>query len=160
MEKLSLFGIGPKIGRIMLPLLAALITVSILWPQYFWFANPRPVWLWILGIVVLVVGLTLWISSGKMLIKYVRETRLMTTGPYAVCRNPLYAAVILFVIPGVALLMNSWLVLTASVAGYIVFKICVKQECDEVKRFFGEEYERYSSETPEFFPFPLKKWFG
>jgi protein-S-isoprenylcysteine O-methyltransferase Ste14 len=160
MEKLSLFGIGPKIGRIMLPLLAVAITASIVWPQYFYFTHPRPTWMWIPGILILVLGLALWISSGKMLIKYVRETRLMTAGPYGLCRNPLYAAVIMFVIPSVSLLMNSWLVLVASVVGYLVFKRYVRQECDEMKRVFGADYDKYCSETPEFFPFPLKKWFG
>jgi protein-S-isoprenylcysteine O-methyltransferase Ste14 len=159
MAKLSLFGIGPRIGRIMLPLLAAAITASILWPQYFWFIHPRPVWLLVLGLLVLVIGLVLWISSGRMLIRAVKDTRLMTTGPYMLCRNPLYAAVILFVIPAIGLLMNSWLVLAASVVGYIVFRGLVRKECEEVEKIFGEEYRKYCSKTPEFFPFPFKKWF-
>ncbi|NCA75106.1 MAG: hypothetical protein EOM90_02115 [Alphaproteobacteria bacterium] len=46
----------------------------------------------------------------------------MTTGPYHYCRNPLYATIILLVIPGLALVVNSWLVLTASLVGYIAFK--------------------------------------
>jgi protein-S-isoprenylcysteine O-methyltransferase Ste14 len=33
--------------------------------------------------------------------------RLFTSGTYAFCRNPLYASIILLIIPGIALLSNS-----------------------------------------------------
>ena len=159
MEKLNVFGIGPRIGMFALPWLAITITVSILMPQYFHFAFPRPLWIFILGIVILMAGGILWIASGKKIVEVAKEPRLLTTGPFAICRNPLYLAMLMFVIPAISLLMNSWLILTTSVVGYIVFKSCVKQECEEMKRFFGADYEKYCSETPEFFPFAWKRWF-
>jgi protein-S-isoprenylcysteine O-methyltransferase Ste14 len=53
--------------------------------------------------------------------------------------------------------MNSWLILTASAAGYITFKIFIRSEYSELEKFFGEEYFRYKQSTPEFFPRPVKK---
>lgn len=155
MEKLNLFGIGPKMGRIILPWLAVTIIITIIWPQCFWFVHPQPWWLLIIGIVILVAGLLLWMISGKMIVSLKNEPRLLTTGPYALCRNPLYLSMIMFVIPSIALIMNSLLVLTTSVVGYVMFRICISQECDEMHRIFGDEYEKYCRKTPEFFPFPF-----
>lgn len=70
----------------------------------------------------------------------------------------LTVTVVLFIIPALSLLLNSWLVLTSSVVGYLMLKIFISQEYRELEKFFGEEYLKYKSETPEFFPLPIKKW--
>ncbi len=76
------------------------------------------------------------------------------------CCNPLYASFLLLIIPGISLMMNSWLIMTTSIAGYIVFKIVIRSEYTEMEKFFGDEYIKYRKSTPEFFPFPVKKWFN
>jgi len=68
-------------------------------------------------------------------------------------------SIMLLILPGVALMMNSWLVLTTSIVSFTLFKIFIKNEYAEMEKFFGESYRKYSAETPEFFPFPAKKWF-
>jgi protein-S-isoprenylcysteine O-methyltransferase Ste14 len=55
--------------------------------------------------------------------------------------------------------MNSWLVLTTSIVAYILFKFYIRKEYAEMEKFFGDEFRNYKSITPEFFPFPVKKWF-
>ncbi len=82
----------------------------------------------------------------------------MTTGTYSLCQNPLYASLILMIIPALSLLLNSWLILTSCIVGYIIFKRNIQQEYAELRRFFGESYLQYKNDTPEFFPFPVKKW--
>jgi len=54
--------------------------------------------------------------------------------------------------------MNSWLVLTTSLVGYVPLKLFIKTEYQELEKFFGEKYLKYKSETPEFFPLSIKKW--
>jgi protein-S-isoprenylcysteine O-methyltransferase Ste14 len=93
-----------------------------------------------------------------MLLKGLKETRLVTKGAFYLCQNPLYAAILLFILPALSLLLNSWLILTSSLVGYIMFKIYIKGEYKELETFFGNEYLKYKSETPEFLPLPLKKW--
>jgi len=83
----------------------------------------------------------------------------MTTGTYYLCRNPLYASIILMVIPGVSFVLHTCLILTTSMIAYIAFKINIKSEYKEMETFFGEAYLSYKKNTPEFFPFPFKKWF-
>lgn len=55
--------------------------------------------------------------------------------------------------------MNSWLVLTTSIVAFTLFKIFIKSEYAEMEKFFGDDYRKYKAETPEFFSFPIKKWF-
>jgi protein-S-isoprenylcysteine O-methyltransferase Ste14 len=87
------------------------------------------------------------------------NSKLITTGTYYLCCNPLYASIILMVIPGVSLMMNSWLVMTTSIVGYILLKIFIKSEYAEMEDFFGEDFRKYRNETLDFFPLPVKKLF-
>lgn len=159
MKKLNFFGIGPKIAIIMLPWLAVSIILSSLLKEPFKFTDNNRLIL-ISGIILMAFGLIFYFSTVRLLLKALNETRLMTKGAYSLCQNPLYAAIILFIIPALSLLLNSWLVLTTSVIGYILFKIHIKNEYQELETFFGDAYLKYREQTPEFFPFPVKKWFN
>jgi protein-S-isoprenylcysteine O-methyltransferase Ste14 len=157
MKKLSFLGIGPKIAVILLPWLGASIVLSCIHIDFFKFSREGSHGLHVAGIVLLVIGLVFYLSTVRMLMKGLKETRLMTTGTYGLCQNPLYASLILIFIPGLSLLLNSWLILTSGIVGYIVFKRFIPREYEELEAFFGEEYMHYKNHTPEFFPFPFKK---
>lgn len=158
MNKLNFFGIGPKIAVVLLPWLGISIAASCMMKDHFRYTRVSANLVHIAGIVLMVAGLIFYISTARMLLKGLRESRLITTGTYAICQNPLYAALILFIIPALSLLLNSWLVLTTSLVGYILVRVFIASEYAELEKFFGEQYHKYRSETPEFFPLPLKKW--
>ena len=158
MKKLNFLGIGPKIGAVALPLLAVAIFCSIRFRRTFTFTSTSSKVLFFAGIFILICGLIMYFVTVPSLLKGLKETRLVKTRAFYLCCNPLYSSIILFIIPGIAFIMNSWLVLTASVAGFILFKINIRKEYSEMEEIFGEEYREYRSVTPEFFPFPFKKW--
>jgi len=158
MNKLSFFGVGPKIGRVLLPWLAFTIVLSCTTSQLFTFTSEKNSILINSGIVLLIVGLFFYFSAIRFLLKGLKETRLVTKGPYYLCQNPLYVAIILFVIPALAFLLNSWLILTSTLVGYILLKVFIKREYSEMEKFFGEDYLKYKTDTPEIFPFPITKW--
>ncbi len=157
MNKLSALGIGPRIAVVLLPWLVTSIVLSSNKIKLFKYSTEDSVILIIAGIVLLAAGLIFYFSTVRMLLKGLKETRLITTGPYGLCQNPLYTSLILFIIPALSFLLNSWLVLTSTFIGYILFKLFIKTEYDEMEKFFGENYIKYKKETPEFFPFPKKK---
>jgi protein-S-isoprenylcysteine O-methyltransferase Ste14 len=72
-----------------------------------------------------------------------RGHRVISTGPYAVVRHPLYAAVLIF-LPGNALLLGSWYGLAASLvlAGGIVFRTAMEDR--ELRRGL-EGYREYAA---------------
>jgi protein-S-isoprenylcysteine O-methyltransferase Ste14 len=157
MNKLNFFGVGPKIGKVLLPWLAVTIILSCTTSLFIFTPEDTRV-LKIAGTILMIFGLVFYFSTVRILLKGLKETRLVTNGAFSLCQNPLYAAILLFIIPALSLLLNSWLVLTSSLIGYFMFKLNIKFEYLELEKFFGEDYKKYKSETPEFFPFPIRKW--
>ena len=115
--------------------------------------------LFFVGIAFLSIGALLYLFTLPALLKGLKETKLVTTGTFYLCCNPLYSSLILFIIPGVSFMMNSWLVLTTSIIGFTLLKIFIRSEYMEMEKFFGSEFRKYRAETPEFLPFPVRKWF-
>lgn len=159
MDKLHPMGIGPVIGGITLPWLVAAILIELKFKDAFNYFKDGNNFIFYTGLVLIIIGAIMYFLTAPALLRGVKETKLITGGPYYLCRNPLYASVILFIIPGISFMMNSWLVLTASIVAYTLFKIFIKREYAEMEKFFDEDYRKYSSETPEFLPFPIKKLF-
>jgi protein-S-isoprenylcysteine O-methyltransferase Ste14 len=156
---MSFFGIGPKIGIILIPWLVVTITISLL-TGIFSYTSGEKTYLVLSGAILLVVGLIFYFSSVRLLLNGLKSGKLVTNGTFSLCQNPLYVSFIFFLIPAISLLINSWLVLITCIAGYIPLKMFIKNEYRELEKYFGDEYLKYRAETPEFFPFPVKKWFG
>lgn len=159
MNKLNFLGVGPKIAILLLPWLAATITLSCIKHAIFAYVSGNSSILLVSGILLMVFGAIFYFSTVLLLLKGLRETRLVTTGAFSLCQNPLYSSIILFIIPALSLILNSWLILTTSFVGYVLFKVFIKEEYTVLEKFFGESYIKYRNSTPEFFPLPLKKWF-
>ncbi len=97
----------------------------------------------VLGIVLTLIGVLMVISCGRKLLKSFNKGLLITDGLYRIFRNPMYAAYMLFVIPGICLFFNSWLVLTTVLLNYILFSIFIKREHKYLEEKFGSEYQSY-----------------
>lgn len=160
MKKLNFLGIGPKIASVLLPYLILTIILSMHFKSIFGYLPEKNPYIFSVGLILLIVGLVFYFSTVKLLIKGLNETRLVINGAFALCQNPLYSSIIIFIIPSLSLITNSWLVLTSSIIGYILFKKFIKAEYKELENFFGESYVNYKKVTPEFFPFTFKKWFS
>ncbi|HWQ59253.1 MAG TPA: methyltransferase, partial [Clostridia bacterium] len=57
--------------------------------------------------------------------------------------NPMYAFQLLLTVPGLLLLLNSWLDLLAMIPAFIAFKAYAREEERYLAEKFGKEYERY-----------------
>lgn len=157
MNKLNFFGVGPKIGVVLIPWLAISIVLSCA-SDYFIYSHQYSADLLLAGSVLLILGLIFYFTSVRLLLNGLKDQRLVTGGTFSLCQNPLYASFILFIIPALSLMLNSWLVLTSSLAGFILFKFYIHREYQDLEKFFGEDYLKYKREIPEFFPLPVKKW--
>ena len=82
-----------------------------------------------------------------------KETKhLVTTGPYAICRNPMHVGVFLYYM-GFACALNSLasLVLPIAIVAFAYFAAIVLDE-PRLRKEFPEEFAAYSSRVPRFFP--------
>jgi len=157
MEKLTFLGIGPKIARVTIPYLVIAIGLTILFPAIFTFGKDLQKPFLVAGIIVLALALAFYIATLRLMVPGIRNNRLVTGGVYRLCRNPLYSALLLFLIPGVGLLLNSWIILSASIIGYLLFRKYIFQEEEVLERLFGDDYRNYRNKTSLFFPNPFIK---
>lgn len=160
MNKLNALGIGPKIGMIAIPYLIVAIVLTHFYGNIFSIGGMIREPLFWAGVVLLVIGVVFYLVTVRLLLKGIKTTALMTTGTYYLCQNPLYSCMILMLVPGISLVIHSWLCLTTAVVAYILFKINIRSEYREMESVFGDEYLAYKARTPEIIPFPVRKWSG
>jgi protein-S-isoprenylcysteine O-methyltransferase Ste14 len=101
----------------------------------------------IIGIILIIIGTMMVINVAIKLQKSFKANILMTDGLYKFFRNPMYVAYLIFIIPGICLLFNSWLVLTSIILNYILLQIFIKEEYKYLEEKFGEEYKIYLSKV-------------
>lgn len=87
-----------------------------------------------------------------------RDHRLITTGPYAIVRHPMYLGIIDFIF-GSALVWNDAGLLVLAGAFVVFFLFQIRYEEDVFARFFGAEYDRYRDRIPALLPrlWPLRR---
>ena len=151
---MTLFGCGPKLALLSLPYILLSTAVMLIYPEFLSFKSLYPLLFNILGGILIIKGMVFWIYSAIYFIRNFKPGVLLTSGPFGLCRNPIYSSIIVFISPGTGLLLRSGLLLTIPVVLYIGFKLTIHGETIILRRIFGEEYEKYESSVNEIFPMP------
>ena len=119
---------------------------------------PFPNWLRWLGFAIGLASLGFWswtqVALGKEWspqLQLRKEHHLVTTGPYARIRHPLYTAMIGYG-TSLALVTANWLfIIFAIIAAGLTFARVPKEEQMLIQKF-GENYKAYMQRTGRFFP--------
>jgi len=90
--------------------------------------------------------------SGTVTIK--EDHELVTAGPYAIVRHPIYTGLIL-AFAGTALAIGEWRAVLAVVFGVIAFWLKLSLEERWMREQFGERYQAYSRRVPALIPLIL-----
>lgn len=106
------------------------------------------------GGLLVAVGSAFFIATQAVFMRRHREGKLITTGTFSLCRNPIYATFILFVVPGIGLWTDSWLSVSTGLFMYAVFKASIGKEYDFLREKFGRDYSRYERDVNEMIPAP------
>jgi protein-S-isoprenylcysteine O-methyltransferase Ste14 len=77
--------------------------------------------------------------------------RLVTSGPYAYCRNPMYLGHIIF-LTGVALTLRSELAALIAVASAVWFHFRVRRDEQRLAERFGAPYREYTARVKRWIP--------
>ncbi|OGK10296.1 MAG: hypothetical protein A2Y63_04045 [Candidatus Riflebacteria bacterium RBG_13_59_9] len=105
--------------------------------------------LFVTGSALVLVGAGLRLYSAGVLRK---DKRLQRTGPYALCRNPLFLGTIILML-GFAFLSGSWtLVVLTLVVFWSVYMWVILLEERWLLEVFGESYGEYLRTTPRLLP--------
>lgn len=109
---------------------------------------PSEIIAWV-GVIFCLLGLSLllWslISFGKSFrvgIDTEHPDTLITSGVFAVSRNPIYTA-FAFILVGQFLIFSNWILLIYTVAGFWLFNRQVLREEEFLKKHYGQEYMEY-----------------
>ena len=106
----------------------------------------------------LIIGIPLFILSGIMVHTHIGKGKLCTTGVYAYCRHPLYAAWVLFVVPGIVMIIGSVVAISWPIFLYVLCKIYTAEEEEYLRVKFGDEYLSYEKEVYAIFPKIWRKY--
>jgi len=137
-----LIGSGDRIALVTLPVLIGGVILNLAMPAAFAVGGP-PDWLRTASLVVLVIGVAIWLWSVALILANVPRGRLITAGPYAWVRHPLYTAVALLVVPWVGFLLDTWLGVVIGAVLYAASRRFAPAEEAELAATFGERWDAY-----------------
>lgn len=154
LEPMGWEGVGPRMGLALAPWLAVAIGLRLWAPETSAIPfMPTTVRL-ALGASLLALGLAFWAWSAIYFLRHFFAGRLLTSGPFAWCRNPIYASFIVLLLPAAALLANTWPLLLADAALYVIFRMFIGEEDHMLADRFGAGYRAYRQRVGELLPLP------
>jgi len=150
-KQMTRWGVGPQFTIISGVYTVAVCIIHFIWLSHLTIPLPRYLSL-ILGIVLLTTGIPIFIVPGLTIDKYFNERKLATKGIYEYFRHPIYGSWIVFIIPGIILIINSLIGLTIPVFMYVVYKILIVEEERYLEENFGKDYAEYKKNVGGIFP--------
>lgn len=156
-QRLSRFGVGPRLSAAVALCSAAAFAVVRLWPEVCTLRSVPYDVVAPLGWTFVAAGAVMWIAGLISAHHAYNCDRLTTSGVFAMVRHPIYGSWIVFTFPGIALLTRSWPWLLVSLAAYAVFRRVIHIEEDYLAERFGQEYLDYRSRVNAVLPMPRKK---
>jgi len=145
MQLKVLVGEGKHVVGLALPFAVVGIAANLVWPAVFrmGFGSTGLV----VGIVLMVLGVPLWLTSVAQILVNVPRKKLITTGPFALVLHPLYTSVALLVIPGLGLALDSWVGFAIGAALYISSRIFSPREEALLTKYFPQDYPAYRAKV-------------
>ncbi len=153
---MTLFGCGPKLALLSLPYIILSLLVMYNYPGFGDLRFLDTSLFKVLGWIWSGIGFVFWIFSAVFFLRNFKPGVLLTSGPFALCRNPIYSSIIVFIIPAIAVILHSGLILSISLVLYLGFVISIHGETSVLRKTFGEEYDVYEKSVNEIFPFPRR----
>lgn len=138
----ELVGSGDRIMLATLPFVVVGVALNIAFPSAFSVGGP-PAALRAVSIVVATAGVVIWLWSAASILRSVLRGELITTGPFAWVRHPIYTSVALLVVPWVGFLLDSWLGAALGFALYAASRRYAPAEEAELAERFGPAWSRY-----------------
>jgi protein-S-isoprenylcysteine O-methyltransferase Ste14 len=122
------------------------------------FAFPAPLWLrWTgLGLGITSVGLFAWthVTLGRFwstCLQLRPDHRLITAGPYARIRHPMYSAIVGWMM-SLGLVAGNWIPLVFAALAALNFILRIQPEEKMMLQQFGDEYRAYMKRTGRLLP--------
>lgn len=139
----TLMGSGHRILLVAAPFLVVGLLLNIMYPAVFSVGGPSTALL-VVSVVALIPGLIGWIWSAALVLRHVPRGELITTGPFAVVKHPIYTSVALLVLPWVGFLLDSWLGVVVGLSVYVGARVFAPAEEATLAAAFGVRWRAYT----------------
>jgi protein-S-isoprenylcysteine O-methyltransferase Ste14 len=96
-----------------------------------------------ISIVIVLPGFVISVWSVVLILTRVPRGDLITTGPFAWVKHPLYTDVSLLVLPWAGFLLNTWLGVALGIALYVGSRVFAPREEAQVAATFGPAWAEY-----------------
>ncbi len=157
---LPLYGVGP----VYVYVIAALTAAAVLMRNTSFFPSGKldaihsP--LLVLGIILILAGAALWVYAVLIskIDDGIKENRLVTTGAYALVRNPIYSAAMIVCTGVILIVSNAWFFVLPFV--YWLFMTVLMKATEEkwLEDLYGKEYKDYCKRVNRCWPwFPDRR---
>ncbi len=143
---MPLMGVGPIIVIPQLIITAAAIIMSEMGKIYFLQIEELKIPFVIIGVILILFGAWLWFGSNfiSKIDGHIKENQLVTTGVYAVVRNPIYSAFFLVCIGAILIESNISLFILPVIYYVHMTVFLIKTEEKWLRKLYGHEYGEYS----------------
>ena len=150
-NKMTFWGVGPKYTLFSGVYCILTVALSKYFDPFFTIHFvPYDVLVTIATILIL-IGIPFYIISLVTIKRAFAAGRLVTEKTFGMCRHPVYSAWIIFFVPGIMLLINTWIGLSASLVMYFLLLKLVQEEV-YLESVFGNEYLVYKKRVPAVLP--------
>lgn len=151
-KRLSRWGIGPIFAALSISYgLMTLLVNGYFHPLFQISFIPYP-YLATLGVILILIGVPFWIIAVRTVMRAYNAGELVTSGVYGCCRHPVYSSWVVIIVPGIALLVGSWIGLTTPIFMYLILRVLVKREEVYLENLFGSKYLEYKKSVPCILP--------
>lgn len=153
-EHLPVYGVGPMVVCVM----AVLTLAAVLMRNLPLFSSGKlegiHTVLVVLGVLWIAAGIALWIYAVPIskIDDGIKENRLVTTGAYALVRNPIYSAAMIASTGVILIIGNAWFFFLPFV--YWLFLTVLMKATEEkwLKDRYGKEYDDYCEKVNRCWP--------
>ena len=151
MKKRTIWGVGPKI---MFPAYSILFVLS-------WIPlkisireiiNIPGLYITSVSLLLICIGIAMLATTTMEIKKALEKNQLVTGGLFSRIRNPMYAAHIFFIMPGVCILTDKAITLLSILFTLIVFNLLISKEEKDLEENFGTEYLNYKERVGRLLP--------
>ena len=149
---MDIFGIGPRIAVSGVVSLAMIQALGPNWGDLSYGFIPATLRN-IAGAALSATGVYFWLDSVRLVATRFKSGVLITGGVYRFVRNPMYAGFIVFIVPGLSLLLDNPLMIFSSAVMMLVFKMGINREELYLEERFGSEYLSYRRNVRQIIPF-------
>jgi protein-S-isoprenylcysteine O-methyltransferase Ste14 len=127
-NKMTFWGVGPKFGLFSASYCILMVALSNYFDPFFKIHFLPHGVLTTVATILILIGIPFYIVSIVTIKRAFTAGRLVTEKTFGMCRHPVYSAWIIFFVPGIMLLLNTWIGLSAPFVMYFFILMLVEEE--------------------------------